>query len=75
MLYLSQDSHQALYTFIQMKWQCFKSFIAFYTYLLKYQLFNKLYSFLVISTHSLKIRSSLIKSVNDLAFYNYSSIL
>ena len=24
MLYLSRDSHQELYTFIQTKWQCFK---------------------------------------------------
>ena len=31
MLYLSRDSHQELYTFIQMKWQCFKCFIVFYT--------------------------------------------
>ena len=31
MLYLSQDSHQELYTFIQTKWQCFKCFIVFYT--------------------------------------------
>ena len=31
-LYLSQDSHQELYTFIQTKWQCFKCFIVFYTY-------------------------------------------
>ena len=30
-LYLSQDSHQELYTFIQTKWQCFKCFIVFYT--------------------------------------------
>ena len=29
MLYFSQDSHQELYTFIQTKWQCFKSFIVF----------------------------------------------
>ena len=29
-LYLSQDSHQELYTFIQRKWQCFKCFIVFY---------------------------------------------
>ena len=30
-LYLSRDSHQELYTFIQTKWQCFKCFIVFYT--------------------------------------------
>ena len=38
--WLSQDSHQELYTFIQTKWQCFKCFIAiivFYTYVLKCQ--------------------------------------
>ena len=28
-LYLSQDPHQELYTFIQTKWQCFKCFIIF----------------------------------------------
>ena len=31
MQYLSQDSHQELYTFIQTKWQYFKCFIVFYT--------------------------------------------
>ena len=31
-LYLSQDSHQELYTFIQIKWQCFKYFVVFYAY-------------------------------------------
>ena len=31
MQYLSQDSHQELFTFIQTKWQCFKCFIVFYT--------------------------------------------
>ena len=31
MLYLSQDSHQELYAFIQTKWQSFKCFIVFYT--------------------------------------------
>ena len=30
-LYLSQDPHQELYTFIQTKWQCFKCFIVFLT--------------------------------------------
>ena len=30
-LYLSRDSHQELYMFIQTKWQCFKCFIVFYT--------------------------------------------
>ena len=30
-LYLSRDSDQELYTFMQTKWQCFKCFIVFYT--------------------------------------------
>ena len=29
MLYLSQDSHQELYTFMQTKWQRFKCFIVY----------------------------------------------
>ena len=32
MLYLSQDFHQELHTFIQTKWQSFECFIVFYTY-------------------------------------------
>ena len=28
-VYLSQDSHQELYAFIQMKWQCFKCLLYF----------------------------------------------
>ena len=30
-LYLAQDFHQELYSFIQTKWQCFKCFVVFYT--------------------------------------------
>ena len=29
--YICHDPHQELYTFIQIKWQCFKCSIAFYT--------------------------------------------
>ena len=29
MLYLPQDPHQELYTFIQTKWQCFKYLLHF----------------------------------------------
>ena len=36
-LYLSQDSHQELYTFIQTKWRCYKCFIIYYTNLLNKQ--------------------------------------
>ena len=62
MLYLSQDSHQELYTFIQTKWQCFKWFIAFYTNL----------------THLLNKQTGFFDKMcqqNQLQFYNYSSVL
>ena len=31
-LYLSWDSHQEVYTFMQTRWQCFKSFTVLYTW-------------------------------------------
>ena len=62
MLYLSQDFHQELYTFIQTKWQCFKCFIVFYTNLT--HLLNKQTGFFVKNV-----------SIEEPQFYNYSSIL
>ena len=71
MQYLSQNSHQELYTFMQTKWQCFLSVLLYFTL----TEVSAKYSSLVILTHSLNKQSFLIKCVNDLAFYNYSSVL
>ena len=62
-LYLSQDSHQELYAFIQTKWQCFKCFIVFYTNLT--HALNKQTGFFV------KMCQWNHSSITTLAFYNY----
>ena len=94
MLYLSQDSHQELYTFIQrgsvlsvlsrlmvvscevkeeipcdgLSTNACEYFTRLYFTLTKV---SSKYSSLVILTHSLNKSFSLIKCVNNLAFYNY----
>ena len=70
-LYLSQDSHQELYILYKQSGSALSVLLYF-----KLTKVSTKYRSLVISTHLLNNKwFSLIKCVNNLAFYNYSSVL